>query len=108
MPAMLILDKALALDRIVAASQRIEVPEAFARRPFRIATFERIDMPIGAPALVLAAAEPVTAETREAVPAEPVPAVAPEASPARAFASHLPRALSWPAFSFSLSPQPEG
>jgi hypothetical protein len=111
MPAMLILDKAQALDRIIANSQRIEIPEPFVRRVHHVASFERVDVAIGAPALVLAPQPPARVETP--APIEGQPSLAPtistrQASPARAFAAHLPLTLSWPAFVFSLTPQPEG
>jgi hypothetical protein len=111
MPAMLILDKTQALDRIVAVSQRVEVPEAFARHPFRVATFERIDVRIGAPALVLAAPEPaseVPAAMEPSAPSAPEPVATSAAAPGRVFAGHTARVLSWPAFSFAMAPQPEG
>jgi hypothetical protein len=108
MSAMLILDKALAIDLLLAHATRVEVPAQFVRQPFRVAAFERVDVPIGAPALVLAPPEPPQCAPLPETEGEP--AAAAERLPARTrtLASHLPRTLAWPAFSFALAPQPEG
>lgn len=103
---MLILDKAQAIDRMITASAPVQVPEQFVRQPHRIATFERVDVPVGIPALVLAP-EPEPLAVASAAPAEPSTANATpvQGAPARVFAWRVPQSLGWPVFSFALARQ---
>ena len=109
MPAMLILDKTQALDRMIAASIPLEVPEQFVRSPYRIAVFERVDVPVGAPALVLAQGEPAPLGAAAVAEIDPSPAVAPPqvTAPAHVLAWRVPHALSWPAFTRAFALKPE-
>jgi hypothetical protein len=105
MPAMLILDKSQAIDRMITDSSRVEVPEPFVRRAYRVARFERVDAPVGLPALVLAPRDPEAAAAVTMGELEPAVAAIASPEPARVFAWRMPQSLSWPVFSFAFARQ---